>query len=143
MCFFNINCMIKFLMQDACQAESSATCIAYKVKVQCRCQRGRGIVQKWFIFCRWQHVLISNVGCYYNIYKYHITFYPIFRSCFVICRHYLAACLLSNRENTVEDKQLFMVRGRGRPSNSEKQWNFILYPRKLKIKIYLKNWFYF
>ena len=73
--------------------------------------------------------------CYYkwdpnlNQYKHFITFSPMFCSCSWFldvgnCRHYVAACKLSNRELTDEDREFVCVKGRGRPKKVDLQRRF-------------------
>ena len=64
-----------------------------------------------------------------NSFKYQITFDPMYCSCSWFldvgnCRHYVAACLLTDREKTDEEREFVMVRSRGRPPNSQKQLKF-------------------
>ena len=61
--------------------------------------------------------------------QYRIIFNPMYCTCSWFldvgnCRHYVAACLLSERDKTDEEKHSIIVRGRGRPFQSQKQLKY-------------------
>ena len=94
--------------------------VSQKIQFESKLARDNSIAKEARELSKNDFQFFGNNDCYNkvdpatNIYKFRITFNPMYCTCSWFldvgnCRHYVAACLLSDREKTDEEKMFIVV----------------------------------